>query len=108
MTRRYLLVLYIPDRNAGAWRAAPLGRFRTIERALRRSEAVLRRHPSVETRSGPRDRFGYFCSLHDTKQRIHARGVVLPLAKLASQDDADRLAAPVELVASVGELGWTP
>lgn len=106
MKGRFALVLNVPDAVRGTWRAEPIGRFRSLERALRRAERLLSRHPVSETRFA-RERFPFSCSLYDAKRSWvgpRGRGVLVPLSPAQSA----RLEAPVSIVLSVGELGWTP
>jgi hypothetical protein len=114
MLRRYALYLNVPDPRVGHWTTAHLGNFATIERALRRSEEVLAKHPSVETRARA-ERWPYFCSLYDRKAARgyragrgdgRKRGAEV-LVRLTDTDNA-RLEAQRTIVPSVGELGWTP
>jgi hypothetical protein len=105
MIARYRLVLNVPDRRYGCRRPVSLGAFRTVERALRRAERVLARHPSVETR-WLSERWPFDCSLYDAKGPTlpNGRGVLVRL----TDAEQSRLDAPIVLVPSVGELGWTP
>jgi hypothetical protein len=109
MVKRYRLVLNVPNKRAGHWRApVTIGHFGTVERALRAAERVLARHPSEETRYS-RERLPYSCSLYDGKKpSLHIRGRGGSRGCLVRLSDAqfERLEAPTDLVPSVGELGY--
>jgi hypothetical protein len=94
MICRYTVLLDVP--HGGFWRPVSIGCYRTLERAIRRAEAVLAKHPSEETRNGPRS-MGFFCEVWDER-----KGATLRL----NEETALRLSAPRVLVPSVGELGY--
>ena len=108
MIRRYRLVLNVPNSQHGTWTPVHVGSYRNRERALRAAERILAKHPTEETRYS-RERFPWSCSLYDAKRGTcgtRGRGVLA-----YSWDDAAsaaRLEAPIYVVPSVGELGWTP
>ena len=108
MIRRYRVVLNVPNRFTGTISAVHIGSYRNVESALRRAESVLAKHPTTETRWS-KERFPYHCSLYDAKGGTmpNGRGI---LVRRVYQDDSqnERLWAPVCIVPSVGELGYTP
>lgn len=89
---RYEVILSVPKPDKGCWHLVSLGRFKTKESAINRAVKVLSKHPTVETYS-KRERWTWDCTVRDRKTNT----IVV-----------EYVSSPVEIVPSVGELGWTP
>jgi hypothetical protein len=102
MIARYRLVLNVPHWHRAALDCVDVGSFRTVERALRRADAVLAAHPDV-TAHGAAPKATFSCSLYDAKAPRGAkrRGVLVKL----TDAQRERLEAPVFYVPSVGDRG---
>ena len=104
MIRRYRVVLNVPTRH-GYWTPTDVGSRRTVEKALRLAERVLAGHAREETRYHSPFR-GFDCTIYDAKgpKMPNGRGILVRL----TDEQSERTEAPVRIVPSVGELGWTP
>jgi hypothetical protein len=77
---------------------------------MRAAERGLAKHPQVVTRAGGGDRHAWSATVWDRK-----RGQSVQAAPRFAYDSSGyrfeltpRLDAPIRIVPSVGELGWTP
>jgi hypothetical protein len=88
--RRYEAVLWVP--RCGAWHPHTVGRYRTRGRAHARVVSVLESHVTTVTRARG-ERFPYYGDVRDSRDWALC---------------GETIDAPVRIVPSVGELGWTP
>ena len=91
MLNRYTVLLAVPSKYYGNWTLHTVGCYKTRESAVNRANHVLAKHPTVETRA-KRERFPYGCEIVDRK----------------TGKTVDIIEAPIHIVPSVGELGYTP
>jgi hypothetical protein len=89
MIRRYVIRLERPSKYGPTYDVVHTASRGSLDAAVRHAEHLLAKHPRVITRSGGGDRRSWSCTVEDVKtgNRVYVD-------------------APVEIVPSVGELGY--
>jgi hypothetical protein len=88
---KYIVTLFTPDPHAPAWNAAQSDATRTLSGAERVADTMLEPHARAETSYSARANRGAYVNIETAAGRV-----------------VRTIEAPVRIVPSVGDLGWTP
>lgn len=90
MSKFYLVEFWTPSKTERCWNLTRVERRRTFARAIARGEAMLAKHRSQET-----DYSARLTRLPGVSIRRNGKEVAF-------------VECPIDIVPSVGDLGWTP